>query len=282
MGLGRSLKKYGGAVLGGGALGGVLGGQLGGMFGMGGGGGPKAPDPYAMADAQMKINRDAARMSMVNQQGPFGSVNYSEGPNGMFTATTSLDPAGQAAIGGARQMAGDRLSMFNSKYAGEGSDFSGDRQRIEDAMYSRMTSRLNPEYDERERAMLSRLEAQGITQGSEAFKRNADDFNRDRRSAYDEARQSAILGGGQEQSRMFDMGSRQRGQEWGEVGSLFNLGQLGNTPQAIGHAGIGSPDLMGAINNQYQGQLGAYSAKKQGQAQLLGGLLKLPLMFAGG
>lgn len=282
MGLGRNLKrgfkKYGGSVLGGG----ILGGQLGGLFGLGGGSGPKAPDPYAMADAQMKINRDAARMSMVNQEGPFGSVNYSEGPNGMFTAKTSLDPAGQAAIGGARQMAGDRLSMFNTKYAGDGSDYSGDRQRIEDELYKRYSSRLDPEYGERERAMLSRLEAQGITQGSEAYKRNMDDFNRDRRSAYDEARSSSILGGGAEQSRLFDMFSRQRGQEFGEVGSLFNLGQLGNTPQAIGHAGIGSPDLMGAITGNYQAQLGADAARQAGRAQLLGGLLSLPFAFAGG
>lgn len=276
MGFGRSLKKYGGSYLAGGLAG------VGLQKFMGGGGKPRAPDPYAMANAQMGMNKDAAFGSLINQSGPFGSVNYGKNPDGSFNATTSLDPAGQAAIGGARQMAGDRLSMFNSKYAGDGSDFSGDRQKIEDALYSRMTSRLNPEYDERERAMLSRLEAQGITQGSEAFKRNADDFNRDRRSAYDEARQSAILGGGQEQSRLFDIGSRRRGQEFGEVGSLFNLGQLGNTPQAIGHAGIGSPDLMGAISDQYANKLGAYSAKKQGQAQMLGSLLKLPLMFATG
>lgn len=256
-GIGRALKSTGGHMFG---LSGLL----------GGGEMPKAPDPYKTAEAQMRVNRDAARMSMVNQNGPFGSLNYTEGPDGRFTATTTLDPAGQAAVGGARQAAGDRLGMFTQNWGSGMPDFSGDRQRIEDELYKRMSSRLDPQYQDRERELTSRLHAQGITQGTEAYQREMDNFGRDRRGAYDEARSSSILGGGAEQSRLFDMSSTQRGQEFGEIGSLFNLGQLNNTPQAVGHAGVGAPDLAGLIGQNYQTRVAGASSQNAALANLLG------------
>lgn len=271
LGLGRALKKGAGALIS----------PSLGMFGLGGlmrgGRAPSAPDPYAMADAQMRVNKDAARLSMVNQRGPFGSVNYSEGPDGRFTATTTLDPTAQRA----RDMAGERLGMFSSRFGTGPSDFSGDRSRVEDAVYSKFSSRLDPQYQDRERSLMSRLAAQGIVQGSEAYQKELDNFNRERRSAYDEARTSSVLAGGDEQSRLFDMGSRERGQQFGEIGSLFGL-SAANAPQAVGHAGVGSPDLMAAIMNQYNQKMGAHNAREQGKTQLLSSLFSLPMMFAGG
>lgn len=252
-----------------------------GIFGLGGlfGGrrAPSAPDPYAMANAQLGLNRDTAFGSLINQSGPFGSVNYSRDKEGQISANTTLDPQAQQA----RDMAGQRLSLFGQRYGGTGPDFSGDRQRIEDELYKRYSSRLDPQYGERERALMSRLEAQGVVQGSQPFQRAMDDFNRERRSAYDEARSSAVLGGGEEQSRLFGMDSARRGQDFGEIGGLFGLSSA-NAPQAVGHAGIGSPDLMSAIMQNYGLQLGAHNAREQGRTQLLSSLFQLPMAFAGG
>lgn len=228
---------------------------------------PQPPDPNQIANAQMRINRDAARMSLINQEGPFGSLNYTEGPNGQFTARQSLDPSETGAVFGARAGANQKLGDFLSRYKGTGSDFSADRDRIEDTLYQRNTSRLDPQYQDREKQLSSRLAAQGITQGSRAYQTALDDFNRERRGAYDEARQSAILGGGAEQSRLFDMSARQRGQEFGEIGGLFDLGRIARfTPQGQGNAGIGAPDFMGASQQQYQGQLGAFNHQQQQSA----------------
>lgn len=272
-GIGRTLKKAGKvtglthAFNGFGLLGGAS--PFGSLFGGGGGKYPNAPDPYRLAEQQFNYNR----LAPVNQSGPFGSLNYTTGPDGRLTATTTLDPAGQAAIGGAREGANQRLAKFLQSYGGERPDFSADRGRIEDELYKRFSSRLDPEYQDRERATLSRLEAQGITQGSGAFQNAMDNFNRDRRSAYDEARTSSVLGGGAEQSRLFDMFSQARGQDMSDIGSLFNLGQLGNAPQGVSQ--IGAPDFMGAANNQYLGQIGAYNNRQQQQGAQQQGLFDL-------
>jgi hypothetical protein len=245
---------------------------------------PKPPDPAYVADQQMRINRDAARMSMVNQEGPYGGVNYTEGPDGRFTATSTLHPSETDAVFGARAAAKGSLGDFMRRYGATGApDFSGDRQRTEDALYGRATSRLDPQYQDRERQLTSRLENQGITQGSTAYQRAMDDFGRERRSAYDEARTSSILGGGAEQSRMFDLSDRQRAREFGEIGGLFDLGRIARfTPQGQSSAGIGAPDFMGAVQDQYQGQLGAFnnrqaqsSANRQATTQTLAALLSL-------
>lgn len=265
-GLGRSLRSGAGGLLG--SAGSMFGFGAGGLFGSGPRY-PSAPDPSRLAAEQFRYNQ----LSPVNQSGPWGSLNYTTGPDGRLTATTTLDSAGQAAVGGARQGAGEWLAKFLKQYGGDRPDFSQDRGRIEDAIYSRFSSRLDPQYQDRERGLLSRLEAQGITQGSQAYQRALEDFNRERRSAYDEARTSSVLGGGQEQSRLFDLFSRARDQDFGEVGGLFNLGQLGQAPQGV--SSIASPDFMGAANNQYLGQIGAYNAAQQQRAAQTQGLFDL-------
>lgn len=242
---------------------------------------PVPPDPAYVADQQMRINRDAARGSLIDQSGPFGSLSYEELPDGRFRANSALDPSETGAIFGARSAANEGLSGFRSKYGGGGPDFSNDRQRIEDALYKRATGRLDEQYGRREEQTRARLLAQGATEGSEAWNNAMKDFGNQRTDEYDFARQSAILGGGQEQSRLQDLYSRQRGQEFGEIGGLFELGRLASfTPRGQGNAGIGPADFQGAVENQFAGQLGAFqsasanaSANRQANTQLLSGLL---------
>lgn len=242
-GIGSTLKKHSKSILGGVGADYFSGVKM-----------PRAPKPGVLADTQLGYNKDAAFGSLINQNGPFGSLNYTKNPDGTFNANTSLDPAGQRAVGGAREGAGNMLAEFLA--GGDG------RQRTEDAIYGRYTSRLNPEWDERERATLSRLETQGITQGSKAYNDAMDRLSRERSTAYDDARTSAVLGG-----------SAERTARMGEIGSMFNLGQLFNTPQAVGHAGIGAPDFMGAAMGTYNAKLKAASAENAARAQLLSSII---------
>lgn len=244
---------------------------------------PTPPDPSYVADQQMRINRDAARSSLIGQEGPFGSLSYRENPDGTFTATSALDPSETGAIFGAREGATQGLERFRSNYGSGTPDFSSDRQRIEDAMYKRSAGRLDDQYGRGEESTRARLLAQGATEGSEAWNNAMKDFNTRKQDDYDFARQSAIMGGGQEQSRLSDLYSRQRGQEFGELGGLFELGRLASfTPQGQGNAGVGSADYQRAAENQYAGQLGAYgdasarsAANRQANTQMIGTLLKM-------
>ncbi|KTR05000.1 hypothetical protein NS365_13300 [Aureimonas ureilytica] len=75
-----------------------------------------------------------------------------------------------------------------------GTDFSADRQRVEDAMFTRANTQLT-----RDRSALeTSLANQGIRVGSEAYKSAMDDYNR----GVSDQRTSIILGAGQEQSRL--------------------------------------------------------------------------------
>ncbi len=76
-------------------------------------------------------------------------------------------------------------------------DFSADRKKVEDALMSR----FNEDIGKREADTISRLNAQGLQQGSEAYNSEMDTLNRARNDALTQA----ILGGGAEQSRLFDM-----------------------------------------------------------------------------
>ncbi|MDP2575388.1 tail fiber domain-containing protein [Vibrio penaeicida] len=75
-----------------------------------------------------------------------------------------------------------------------GTDFSKDRQRVEDALMARMSPRLEQDRQRLE----SRLASQGIRMGSDAYQSAMDDFSRQT----NDARFGAILNAGQEQSRL--------------------------------------------------------------------------------
>lgn len=107
---------------------------------------------------------------------------------------------------------GNRPSLDFSGLPDLNTDFSGERSRVEDALYQQQSTRLDPEWQQRERALTDRLYSQGIREGSEAWTKAFDDFNRQRNQAYEGARLSSITGAGQEHSRLFGMSSQARGQ----------------------------------------------------------------------
>ncbi len=103
-------------------------------------------------------------------------------------------------------------------------DFSGDRQRVEDAIYSRMEPAM-----QRDRlALENRLRNQGVVSGSQAWREAMDESNR----AATDARMQAILAGGQEQSRLFGMDQAQ--------GSFANTAQAQQFEQNMGRSQFGN------------------------------------------
>lgn len=83
-------------------------------------------------------------------------------------------------------------------------DFSAERTRVEDSMFQRNKRLLDPNFSQQEEAMRSRLANQGLAEGSQAYKTEVDNFARNRDTAYQDAADSAVLAGGQEQSRLLE------------------------------------------------------------------------------
>lgn len=115
-------------------------------------------------------------------------------------------------------------------------DYSADRQRVEDAIYSR----INPQLD-RDRATLENtLVNQGLARGSEAFNQEMDAANRQA----NDARMQAVLAGGGEQSRLAQLAL--------QSGQFANTAQGQAFQQAMGRAGFGNEAQMAqqGFNNQ--------------------------------
>jgi len=95
-----------------------------------------------------------------------------------------------------REMQAYRGQVAGTTYDANGMpDFSGDRRRVEEAIYSR----LNPELEREKAALDNKLVNEGFQRGTEAYNRAMDEYARQA----NDARMQAILAGGQEQSRMF-------------------------------------------------------------------------------
>jgi hypothetical protein len=127
-------------------------------------------------------------------------------------------------------------------------DFSADARRVADSVYGQAASRLDPRFQQDESDMRSRLAAQGISENSDAYRREMDNFARSKNDAYNQAAYSAQQAGSQEQSRIFGlaMGARQQGQnEANTQGNFANSAQQQAYDQAMGTLGQ---------QNQAQGQ----------------------------
>ncbi|MEZ5781813.1 MAG: tail fiber domain-containing protein [Rhizobiaceae bacterium] len=156
--------------------------------------------------------------------------------------------------------AGDASKIYNPNYssyspgqklatsfgdAGEitktyNTDFSEDRQRVEDALWERQQSDLNLQLDR----LQQQLANQGIRIGSDAYGSGMDDYGR----TVNDARLATILAAGQEQSRLVGL-ERDR--------ALFeNAAQGQNYDQLYGRAAFGNAATQGNNDNAYRATAG--------------------------
>lgn len=284
-----------------------------------GGNAPAAPDPMATAAVQAGINRDAAvaqtRLNQVDEYTPYGNSVFTptgEETDGVqrFRRDTTLNPEQQAIVdqqtaisGNLNTLAGDQLDRVSDSlanpysYDGLPSAPTADaaaRQQTIDAMYGQYQSRLDPQFQQSQKAIETRLANQGIGVGSDAYNQAMESFGRTRNDAYQSAQNQAVGAGGAEQSRLFGLQGnereraiqeyeRQRNAPLNEVNALMSGTQIQNptfspTPQTS----IAGTDYTGLVNNQYAGQMNAYNQGQSASNAAMGGLFGLGGAVAGG
>ncbi|MDX3929096.1 MAG: tail fiber domain-containing protein [Shinella sp.] len=127
-------------------------------------------------------------------------------------------------------------------------DFSADRQRVEDALMAR----LNPQLEQDRAALETRLVNQGLQPGSEAYNRAIDEANR----SGTDARLSAILSAGQEQSRLAGLANQaatfQNSAQQQAYNQMLGSGQFANSAQAQQYAQNANNMQMGNAAQQQQ------------------------------
>lgn len=225
-------------------------------------------------------------------------------PNDVWQSTITLSPEGQRLFDQQNQLSESVNSLalrnFGNVEAAQANPFSLNslgaaptandetRQRIEQQLYDRARSRLDPMRDQQQEALRTRLTAQGIPINSEAYGREFDTFNKGQNDLYGQALTSAILGGGQEQSRLFGLETQgrqnavqemllQRNQPINELAALLGTSPGVQTPQftPAGATGVAPTDIVGPTMAAYQGQLNNYNAQQQRGAANMGGLFGL-------
>lgn len=82
-------------------------------------------------------------------------------------------------------------------------DFSADRSRIENDLYSRARQDLDTRYKQESDDFEQRMANEGVDIGSPRYQRERELFDRSRNQAYSDARFGAMTNAGSEQSRMF-------------------------------------------------------------------------------
>lgn len=94
------------------------------------------------------------------------------------------------------------------------------RSSVANALYNQSASRLDPKYSQASSNLESRLAAQGITQGTDAYNREIDNLSRDKNDAYTSASNAANLSGIDAMGSLFGMGMDARKQGVSEAQAI--------------------------------------------------------------
>ena len=274
---------------------------------------PPAPDPVKTANAQAAANKEAAiaasELGMVNQVTPYGALTYtqrgtSSAGTPQYTATTTLSPEQQQALS-TKQAIGQQLLNTGQNYLGRVNEatsqpFSlsdlpaapqadaGARQQVEDALYNRATSRLDPRFEKQQRQLETQLANQGFSRDSAGFQQAMDEFARNKNDAYTQAQQTAQSQAIDEQNRLFGLQSTarqnaiqesllQRQEPLQEIQALMGTAPAIQSPNFVQTPtqGIAPADITGPTALQYQGQMNAYNQDRAAQNAFMGNLFSL-------
>lgn len=137
------------------------------------------------------------------------------------------------------------------------------RQHAQDAIYGQETSRLDPQWQQRQHDFETQMANQGIDPNSQAYATASGNLNRAQNDAYQQANYGSIVGGGQEGQRQQQMDLASRG---APLSGMQGLMGLSGQPQN---------QLLQAAMAQYQGGLQSYGMDQQGKNSALGGLMGL-------
>ena len=279
---------------------------------------PAAPDPAAAAAAQGAANIDTAiaqgYMNRVNQVSPFGSSTFKQvgtqrvGDHDVpqFEQDIQLTPQQLELLRGGEQIGGELLDIGSGQLGRVREsfdvplDFSGlpkslseayganPRQAVEDALYTRATSRLDPQFEQERDRFETQLSNQGFARGTEGYSKAVDDFTRGRNDAYARAREGAIIGGGAEESReaALRLSERQqalqelltkRSQPLNELATLLGTSPGVTAPQFMSppQVGVNPTDVIGSIYGSAGLNQANYQAQAANQAANRGGIYGL-------
>ena len=275
---------------------------------------PAAPDPNQTASAQTASNQQTALynfgLNNPNTTTPLGSATFTtdtSDPNQpKSTENITLSPAEQAIfdqntqnVQQQGQTAGTALSnvnnIINTPYNLQnnipqtlsGGDQQTDLKNAEDSLYKQQTQYLDPQFQQGQQQLDSQLANQGLVPGSQAYQTAEDNFARQKQQAYQSAMNQATSGGAAYQAQLANTGLANQAQQaqlytqqYQEPLNLYSSLMSGTSPtmpqfSAVNPASAAPTNVLGAFQNQYNGQLNAYNSQVGANNSATSGLFGL-------
>ncbi len=288
------------------------------------------PDYMNLANQQSQYNQQNAQqtsgLNNPNFYGPNGSQVRAMNPDGSYSVTQSLSPALQQQLDQQNSLNSTLGSKAGSLANGAELNFNNapnapsfntdgvskiptgntdDLNAARDSVYNQSTQYLDPQFQQAQSDMESKLANQGIMPGSEAYNREVNNFGLQKQKAYGDARNSAIQAGGAEQSRLFGLGLQSHTTGMNDALAGFNTGLQGRQqgvseatalhnspindisalrslpqvqmPTYQGQTGTSIPgvDYLNAANMGYNANLGVTNANNASSNNTMNGLFGL-------
>ncbi len=222
--------------------------------------------------APQDFNAGAAQADQANhpnQTNAFGtSTTYTTGPDGRPVQSTNFGGPLAGAAGSLGQQAANNFSKpFDLSGLPQLDSGQGARDQAINASFGQAQSRLDPQWNQRDDALRTRLLNQGLDPNSEASKNAEGQFGRDRNDAYGSAWNSAVGQGQQAQQQAFGQSAmaqqmalsnmlRQREQPLMDMQGMAGLtGQAGTGPSSQILPGMGMQQNANQQNWQNQNQI---------------------------
>lgn len=227
---------------------------------------PPAPDYKGAAEAQTASQR-------VSQYTPYGSQVYSPtgtDPQGnlMWRSDINLEPQAQQALDSQLGLSASMGQLAQSQVPGVQEQYSKPMDlssvpQIADKAYGAMTSRLDPQWQQREQMLNTQLVNQGLRPGMEAYSNAMRDFNTGRNDAYQQANLAAI----QTMPQTYQLASSTYNQPLNTLNAIRSGAQVQN-PQFGPQQGtnyLGAAQSAGQYGQGlYNADVGQYNAMTQG------------------
>jgi hypothetical protein len=246
---------------------------------MGKSGSPPAAPNYSQAA------KDTQAASMTNQYTPYGSQVYSpdiSSPSG-FQSNISLNPTAQSALDSQMGLSSQMGALGQAFMPSVQQQYSqpmelGSVPEIADKAYGAMTSRLDPQWNQRDQMQRTQLANQGLSPGGEAYTNSMRDFGNQRNDAYQQANLAAI----QTMPQTYQLANAAYNQPLNTLNALRSGTQVQN-PQFSQQPGA---NYSQAAQNQgqyagdvYNAEVGSSNSTNQGLMSLAGTAATLMMMY---
>jgi hypothetical protein len=233
---------------------------------------PPPPDYQGIANQEARANRP-------NQQNAFGStVNWTQGPDGQWTQSQQFAGPWAGLAGNLQGQAAANMSTpFDMGQFGQAGNGDSAREQAINAMYGQATSRLDPQWQQRESQMRTQLLNEGLDPSSEAYRTAMSDMGRQRNDAYGSAMNSAIGMGQAAGDSVFrnNMMARQTAIADALRARSLPMMELAQMQGFLQQPGFNQANMLPAAIAQGNYNMDAWQGANQASADFWGGLMQL-------